>query len=179
MNPWKALKRSLHPHSPFLTIEDVLFELPDGREATYSLTHVGKAVCLLALTRNQEVILARQFRPGPNRMLDELPGGYVDQGEAPEQTANRELLEETGYAAGSLIALGRFLEGAYSTIDIHGFLALNCELRTDQKLDANEFIEVVLKPLPEFLKQLRKGQLTDGETAWAGLAEAGIIKLPH
>jgi len=178
MKPWKALKRVVHAHSPYKKIEDVLFELPNGREATFSLSHIGKVVAVMALTRDNRVILARQYRPGPDRVLDELPGGSVDEGEDPETAAHRELLEETGYEAGKMIPLGRFLEGAYSTIDKHGFLAFDCEPRAKQQLDPNEFIEVILKPLPDFFTQLRAGDSTDGEIAWAALLELGIVKAP-
>ncbi len=155
----------------------MLFELPDGREVTYSLNHVGKVVCVLALTKEKQVVLARQFRPGPNRVLDELPGGGVDGEEDFEAAIRRELVEETGYVPGKLMYLGTFLEDAYSTIERHGFLALDCERSGTQKLDENEFIEVVLKSLPHFYAQLRAGDSTDAEVAWAGLLEAGLVKL--
>lgn len=179
MKPWKALKRVVHSHSPHKKIEDVLFELPDGRESTFSLSYIGKVVAVLALTSDNRVVLARQYRAGPNRVLDELPGGSVDEGESPEAAAIRELVEETGYVAGKIIPIGRFLEGAYSTIDKHGFLALDCEPKSDQKLDPNEFIEVVLKSLPDFFLQLRAGDSTDGEVGWAALHELGILKAPY
>jgi ADP-ribose pyrophosphatase len=54
-------------------------------------------VAILAVTHRDEVVLARQFRPGPGRVLDEMPGGYVDEGESAIVACERELLEETGY----------------------------------------------------------------------------------
>ncbi|HEY8278074.1 MAG TPA: NUDIX hydrolase [Bdellovibrionota bacterium] len=176
MKPWKALSRKVHQHSKYRKILDVLFELPDGRQETYSLAHEGRAVCVLALTPDRQVILARQFRPGPGILVDELPGGAVDEGESWEAAVRRELLEETGFAPQTLIPLGRFLESAYSTIERHGFLALGCERVAGQELDPTEFIEIVLKPLPDFLAQIRAGLCTDCEVAWAALHEAGIVK---
>lgn len=177
MKPWKALKRSVYEHSPYRKIEDVIFELPDGRQATYSLVHVGKVVCVLAFTKNREVILARQFRPGPNCVLDDLPGGGVDDDEDPAAAIRRELEEETGFVCGAITPLGVFIEDAYSTIERHAFLAFDCEPTGRQKLDTNEFIEVVLKPLPEFVAQLRAGLSTDADVAWAGLLEAGLLNI--
>ena len=153
----------------------MVYEMPDGRLETYALNKVGRVVCVLAFTLEKEVILARQFRPGPGKVLDELPGGGVEEGEDFAVAVRRELLEETGYAPGHLLPLGQFCEGAYSTIERHGFLALDCKKVAEQKLDQNEFIEVLLKPLPAFIAQLRAGEGTDSEVAWAGLFEAGLV----
>lgn len=174
--PWKALSRKITQHSPYMSIEDTEFELPDGKRLTYALTSPGiRTVCVLALTSDLRVVLARQFRPGPDEVLDELPGGRADGGETFEDAVRRELLEETGFVPGKIAPLGRFFECAYSRIERQGFLALDCERRDEQSLDPTEFIQVVLKPLPEFLAQLRKGNTTDGEVAWAGLFEAGLV----
>ena len=177
VTPWKELGRKLYKHSDFKEIVDIDFELPDGSRRTYALTHVGRVVSVLALTQDHRVVLARQFRPGPDCVLDELPGGKVDEGETEEQAARRELAEETGYVAEKLIYLGQFYEGAYSTIRQHGYLALGCEKKATQKLDPTEFIEVVLKSVPELVAQIRTGAATDCEVAWAGLVEAGFVKL--
>lgn len=173
---WKEISRSSYRHSPYKKIDDVVFELPDGRQALYSLTGVGKTVAVLALTADAKIILARQFRPGPFAVLDELPGGGVDEEESFEFAAARELEEETGYVPEKLIPLGRFFESAYSTVNRHGFLAVNCQKTGVQRLDPNEFIEVVLKPLPEFVGQLCQGLCSDSEVAWAALFAMGLVK---
>lgn len=177
VKPWKELSRKLYKHSEYKEIMDICYQLPDGSEHTYALTHVGRVVAVLAVTKDMRIVLARQFRPGPDAVLDELPGGRVDENEMDEAAALRELAEETGFVPEKLIPLGRFLEGAYSTIQQQGFLALGCEKKAQQKLDPTEFIEVVLKTLPEFLAQIRSGAATDCEVAWAGLLESGLVKL--
>ncbi|WP_437592492.1 NUDIX hydrolase [Sorangium sp. So ce1000] len=173
---WKALERRVVQHSPWRRIEDVTFELPDGHVRTFSLKKEGRVVCVIAISREKKVILARQYRPGPDRILDELPGGGVEPGESPEEAAARELLEETGYVAGRLLPLGRPLECAYSTIERHAFLAVDCARNREQALDETEFIDVIEKPIEDFVEQLREGACTDPEVGWMGLYELGCLR---
>ncbi len=56
-------------------------------------------VTVLAVTRANEILLVRQYRPAVEDWTLELPSGHVDKGETPDQAARRELLEETGYHA--------------------------------------------------------------------------------
>ncbi len=143
-------------------------KLPDGRVEEYTLKKEGPAVCVLALTADKKVILAKQYRPGPDAVLLELPGGEVNEDEGAEKSIERELLEETGYK-GELHFVGTSLDDAYSTMVRHNFVALHCRKIQDQRLDANEFIEVVEMPLAQFRQEIQKGQFTDLETAYLGL----------
>lgn len=178
VKPWKEIERHQVVHSKYRKIDDVLFELPDGRRAVFSLNHVGRIAVVLALTPEKQVILARQFRPGPGAVFDELPGGRVEDDETFEQAVSRELEEETGYTSKNWKSLGRITGDGYTLIERNAFLALDCELTADHlRLDENEFIQVVLKPLPEFIRQVKDRALTDLATAWIGLESIGAFRL--
>ncbi|HNT23752.1 MAG TPA: NUDIX hydrolase [Anaerolineales bacterium] len=150
------------------------YRLPDGRESTFDIKHEGCAVCILALTDANQVVMTRQFRPGPEKVLLEMPGGGVEPGEAPEAAAGRELLEETGYA-GKLELVSTSLDCAYSTMVRYNFVATHCRPVQPPSPDVDEFIEVFEMPLPDFRQHLRSSQLTDVETGYLGLDYLGLL----
>jgi ADP-ribose pyrophosphatase len=150
------------------------FQLPDGRIEEFTIKHEGASVCVLALTSDERVILAKQFRPGPEKVLLELPGGGMERGETLEQAVRREMLEETGYA-GEVVFVTTALDCAYSTAVRHVFVATNCVKVQEPQLDANEFVEIVLMPLSDFRTHLRSGQLSDIEVGYLGLDALGKL----
>jgi len=145
-----------------------LYEMPDGKEADFYVVDGGRVACVLALTPENKVILAQQFRPGPEKVLLELPGGGINDEEEPLAAARRETLEETGYG-GDFQFIGTSLTGGYSTMIRYNFVATNCRKVQEQQLDEFEFIEVVEMPLEEFRAHLRQGGLTDVATGYQGL----------
>ena len=150
------------------------FRLPDGRVDDFDIKHEPQVVCILAITSDQQVVLARQFRPGPEKILLEMPGGGIEAGETPQQAAVRELLEETGYA-GETQYIGASLDCAYTTLLRHNFVATGCEKRQEPQTGQGEFTEAVTMSLAEFRQHLRSGQLTDIETGYLGLDYLGLL----
>jgi ADP-ribose pyrophosphatase len=173
---WKILEETIYKHLPYRRIKDTIFEMPDGRIQTFSLKKEGTCVCILPITENGKVVLARQYRPGPDEVLDELPGGGPEKGESHIAAAKRELLEETGYEPTEIISLGMAHECGYSTVIREGFLALGCKKISEPTLDQNEFIEPIEKSIDDFIEQLLQGKCTDPEFGWMGLYKMGIIK---
>lgn len=136
----------------------------------------GNCVCVLALTPDKKVILAKQLRPGPGKVLLELPGGGSnDQDKSPLHAIERELLEETGYS-GSLVQIGSSWDCGYSTRYRHHFVATNCTKIKEPENNPQEPIDVVLVPLQKFIEQLHSGELTDSDTAYRGLEYLGLLQ---
>src|SRR5688572_17208927 len=107
---------------------------------------------VLALTKNKEAVLVKQYRHGVQDVLLELPGGIVDNDENPLEGARRELLEETGYAASDIVEVGKLYPNpAIQSNIMYCFLALDVEKVAVQKLDESEDIEVHLVPLDELI----------------------------
>jgi ADP-ribose diphosphatase len=150
------------------------FRLPNGTVADFEIKREEPTVCVVAVTGEGGVILARQFRPGPEAVLLELPGGAVEDGETPLEAIQRELLEETGYA-GELHYLGQSYHCAYSTRVSHGFVATACRKVAEPNLDEREDIEVVELSLEAFRAHVRGGQMTDVGIAYQALDYLGAL----
>lgn len=171
---WQKTKEETYKLD-FRTVAKWRFILPDGKESDYDIILGPDVAVTVALTPNNQVILAGQYRPGPQKYLWELPAGLIDEGETPIMAAGRELKEEVGYE-GELKYAGYTYQGGYSTVKIHSFLAVNCRKVTQhQNLDHNEFIDPKLIPLHEFRQLLKSGQLTDVGPAYMALDHLGLL----
>ena len=171
---WEELSREIAFQKYNRKIEKVIFRLPNGEESDFYLKKEGPYFCILALTPDKKVILAKQFRPGPNEILLELPGGGIKEGETPGQAIERELLEETGYRGKAELVTEAF-DCAYSTAQRYCFVAEDCEKVADPQNTSTEITEVVLISLSEFRKLLRSGKITDVEVGYLGLDYLGLL----
>ncbi|MET8703578.1 NUDIX hydrolase [Kitasatospora sp. NPDC058032] len=172
---WRELRRE-PIHSAYGRGADrVTFEMPDGREEVFHLANEYAAAAVVALTPDHRIVLTAQFRPGPQTVLYELPGGVVEAGESPEEAAARELAEETGYR-GEVALVTTTWHDAYSNGVRHACVATDCTPTARLAHDRNEFIEVVLMDLAEFRDTvLRRGRLSDVGPAYLGLDHLGLL----
>lgn len=142
--------------------------LPNGHESAREyIVHPG-AVVILAFLDNGSLLFERQFRYPLRRVFLELPAGKIDPGEAVIDTAQRELLEETGYVASHWEHLGVMHPCiGYSDERIEIFAARGLQLTGEKQLDHNEFLDV-LELSPAAARQaVWSGQITDGKTITA------------
>lgn len=130
------------------------YRLPNGNQAEFDVVVNNSWVSVAAFTEDNEVILVQQFRPGPEKILVSFCEGYIEKGETPEEAAQRELLEETGYQAQEIIFL-KELRSAYSTERRLCLVATGCKKIGKQQLDSSEFIEVFKVSLTKFRSLLK------------------------
>src|SRR6266700_6870358 len=81
---------------------------PDGNRHLREIVEHAPGAAVVAVHDDGQVLLVRQHRPAVEAHLLELPAGLVDPGEQPIDTAGRELVEETGFAADHLEPLVSF-----------------------------------------------------------------------
>jgi ADP-ribose pyrophosphatase len=109
MTSWPRLTaRRVTPVSQWMTIvsRDVEFSPGAATETYYAIEQPGY-LAAVALTPEGRILLVRQYRPAIERFSLELPAGILEESEDPATAMARELLEETGYAAESIILIGR------------------------------------------------------------------------
>ncbi|WP_426244566.1 NUDIX hydrolase [Nocardioides sp. LHG3406-4] len=150
------------------------FRLPDGTEATWDMLDLPETVAVLALTPEGKMVMVRQFRPGPDRVVMSLPGGLVDAGEQAVVAARRELREETGYAAGSVEVVASVHHNS-RTRPTYAAVARDCIPAYDQDLDALEDCEVVVVDVATVRDDLRAGLLGATEQTYLALDAAGLL----
>lgn len=163
MKPWKRIEPTTVRVVSHRTIVTKTFVLPDGQTTQFGTVwpEGQQFVHVIALTPDHQVVVCELFRPGPEKVMQELPGGYVDAGELPASAAVRELLEETGYAPGKLAYLGPSHKDTYMNATWHSYLATDCAKAGAQKLEPEEQIVVKLISIKQLLRNARHDNMTD------------------
>jgi 8-oxo-dGTP pyrophosphatase MutT (NUDIX family) len=130
------------------------------RTASRPVVELPDWVDVIALTPDDRVVLVDQYRHGVGTVRTEFPAGTVDDGEAPLAAAQRELIEETGYASPRWQLIGT--AAVYPAIQsnrVHCFLALDALRTVEPAPDAAEIIHVRELPFADFIEQVRAGKV--------------------
>ncbi|MEQ1915357.1 MAG: NUDIX hydrolase [Gallionella sp.] len=148
----------------FIQVHKDSVRLPDGTTSTREYIKHPGAVAILALLDNGNLVMERQYRYPPQREFIELPAGKIDHGEDILVTAQRELLEETGYVAREWTHLTTAWPCiGYADERMEYFLARGLTLQ-ERKLDEGEFLEVFELPLSDAMDWIRQGKINESKT---------------
>ena len=138
--------------------------LPGGRLTTREIAEHSDSVCMVPLDSQGNVLLVRQYRKSVESDLLEVPAGGIEENEAPEAAALRELQEEVGHTAGKIKHLAGFwVSPGWCTEFMHAYLATEL---TPAKLDADldEDITVVRIPLAQTMDLITEGKIQDAKS---------------
>ena len=127
------------------------------------IVHPG-AVVILPFLADDRIVMVRQYRHSVEQELLELPAGTIEPDEPPIETARRELIEETGYEAGSIQPLAEFFTSpGILTERMHAFVARDLT-HVGQALEHGEQIVVEPMGLDAARRKLLAGELRDAKT---------------
>ncbi len=127
------------------------------------IEHKG-AVALVPINDDGNIVLVRQFRKAAEKEVLEIPAGKMEEGEDPLMTAKRELEEETGYCADSIIHMTSMYPAiGYSSEIIHLYLAKDMK-KGKTCFDEGEDIEIVEISLKTAVERVLSGEIEDAKT---------------
>ncbi|MFN4313646.1 MAG: NUDIX hydrolase [Chitinophagaceae bacterium] len=137
-------------------------ETPDGKIVEpYYVYEFPTWVTAVAITKDGQVIMERQYRHALGEVCLEIPGGCVDDTDANLEVAiRRELKEETGYEFEKLEYLGKISANPSTNNNLmHMFLATGGTRTAEQELDHNEEIQIELISIDELKGRLERNEI--------------------
>jgi len=147
-------------------------ELPNGLVKDLEVVRHPGAAAMVPLSEDGDVLLVRQFRYPVGDWLLEVPAGTLEPGELAEACAAREVAEETGYSASTLVPLGSIYPApGYTDERIALYLARGLEV-AEQGLDDDENLSVERLPFAEAVRRARSGEIEDAKSVIALLRAA-------
>jgi len=178
---WKVLRSEYLSRKPWFTVRRENVELPNGNQIEdYYIFEYPEWVNVIAITKDNKFVFVRQYRHGLGITAMELSAGVCeDDDSSPMVSAQRELLEETGYGKGKWKEIMQVSPNASTNTNItHCFLATDVEIVSDQHLEPSEDITVHLLTLEE-VKQLlindEMKQATQVAPLWKYMAENHLM----
>ena len=149
-----------------IILEDTL-EFADGTTYDYVYFKSGGTVAIAAFTENNKMILTKQYRHPLKKIVYDMPGGAIENGEKPSQAALRELEEETGFTAEKLEWIGSFSRGPSSQAIVDIFFAR--VKQKSSKVDANEIAGIEIVDFNLLIKRILEGECFDAALVVAAL----------
>jgi len=157
------------------TVKKDSAELEDGSTARRDIIIHSGGVCVIPITENNEIFMVRQYRYPFHEITCEVPAGKLNFGENHAECGKRELLEETGCTCSEYIYLGEmYPTPAYNSEITYMYLAKGLNYKK-QRLDDDEFLDVIKIPISEAVEMVMNNQLKDGKTQLIILKAARIL----
>ncbi|MBN1168923.1 NUDIX hydrolase [Candidatus Woesebacteria bacterium] len=160
---WKLLKSKPIFETKWMSLYSNDYELPNGKVAK-DYFHLARPnyVLIIAIDDSDRIVVEKNYRRGVDDFVYELPAGWLDEGETPEEAAERELKEETGYIGKAEMVGELYPQPGFSSMKAYGALVrINKEDKGEQELGHDEHIDYELIDLDEVQKMLKDGKIKD------------------
>ena len=176
LQPWKTLTTREVYRNPWMHLREDIAEMPNGRTTIYGVCEFGECVGVLPFVDDDHVAMVRQYRyVQKENHRWEIPTGGVHPGESVELAAQRELMEEAGYRAGTLTKISTYYTSK-SVCDEIAHLYIGCDLeRVTMAPDETEFLETIVMPFDDVLRMVLSSEIRDSMTIIAVLIAAQEI----
>lgn len=168
MEKIKRIDRSLVYKGAWISMYTDSMAFANGNFANWDFIHHNGAAAMVAEDADGKIVMIRQWRPGAEEEILELPAGGINQGEEPMAAAVRELREETGALCDTAEPLLMIQPSpAYNDEKVHMFY---CKVTGYAKLapDDNEYVTIERYSLEELIDKIIHGEISDSKTV-AGL----------
>lgn len=162
--PIPEVRESEIVHHGFFDVRIDTLQLPHGPKLPYTVVSIGShAAVVIAETQEGKLIVNHEYRHPTKQWLLSCPGGRIDTGESPIETARRELLEETGYGGGTFSILGTVYPfPAVANQQIIFVHAKNVAYIQPPALEEFELIHTQLRTPEELFHTIATGSPVDG-----------------
>ena len=174
---WKVLESTYLHRKPWLTVRSERVELPNGNQIPeYFVFEYPDWINVIAITKDKKFVFVSQYRHGLGETSYELCAGVCEKEDgSPLVSAQRELLEETGFGGGNWSEYMTISAnpGTHTNLT-HCFLATDVEPVAPQHLEDTEDLAVHILTLENVLELLKTDQIKQAIHAaplWKDIAE--------
>lgn len=161
---WKQLTSGEVFKTPvFSIIRERSKSLRTGAETDFYFFKCPSWVNVIAVTKDNKLVMIKQYRHGSRRVELEIPGGCMEANEDPVTAGIRELFEETGYRGKNGRIIGKVCPNpALQGNDCYTILVTEAEKEAEPPMEDTETIETLLVPLSEIDELIRNQKITHG-----------------
>jgi len=176
-NPWKKLSSKVVYKNPWIRVREDKVIRPDKEKGIYSVVELGNCSGVVALAKNNEIYLIKEYRYPLKKYTLEIPRGASSKREPFIKVAKRELREEAGVTAKRWKNLG-YINTSPGIIDefAHIFLARDL-VRKKPKPDSVENQQVIKVPFKKAYQWTIQGKINDSLTISAILRVKEYLEL--
>jgi len=166
MEKWKLISSKRAFDNKWVKLRQDTVELPNGKILNdYFVWESGDVVLVVPVTSEEKFVLVRQYKHGADEIVTEVPAGFMDENETPEQAAHREMEEETGYSSKEMKLLTTVhANPTKSNGKGFIFLAKDAIQNKEVNFDETEDIEILLKSKDEVLQMIQGGEICVGDS---------------